>query len=230
VKTSTPHPLVWDETEKSQVVKPEDGEARFVFRVTNTSREPVEILAIEPSCGCTVAELPRTPWILAAGAGGAFTAVVDYRGKHGQFAKTLDIDTTAGPQRLAVIVDIRDTDEARRARNQQAAVADRQAVFRGECVNCHVVPTVGKMGGELFQTACGICHSAVRRASMVPDLQVAQVVRDAGYWEHWISEGREGSLMPAFAAKHGGALSAEQIASVVEYALAELPRAPRAAD
>ena len=62
---------------------------------------------------------------------------------------------------------------------------------------------------------------------MVPDLLVARETRDATYWTKWISEGREGSLMPAFAATHGGPLSDAQIASLVEFALRQLPTAPR---
>ena len=221
-----PHPLVWDAMEKTLTVKPDGESAKFEFKVVNKSGEPVEVLRIEPSCGCTVAEMPSKPWILAPGAEGAFSADVDYRGKLGQFSKAIYIHSTAGSQVLHVTIQIPDTEENRRARNQQLALADRQGVFRGECVNCHVVPTVGKTGEALFQTACAICHDANPRASMVPDLRVAREPRDAAYWEKWISEGKEQTLMPAFAAKRGGPLSPEQIASLVEYALARLPTRP----
>lgn len=222
-----PHPLVWDAMEKSLAVKPEDGEAKFEFRVTNKSNQPVEIVQIQPSCGCTVAEMPSTPWILAPGAEGAFTAVVDYRGKYGKFSKALMVHSNGGSQKLTVEVDIQDTEEGRRARNQQLAAVDRQGVFRGDCASCHVLPTIGKSGADLFVTACGICHLASHRASMVPDLAVAREPRDAAYWEKWITEGKEQTLMPGFGAKRGGPLTAEQIASLVEYALATFPTGPR---
>ena len=222
-----PHPLVWDAVEKTMAVKPEQGEAKFTFNVTNKSSEPVEILQIQPSCGCTVAEMPSTPWLIAPGTEGAFTAVVDFRGKHGKFTKTINVHSNGGTQRLTVVVDIEETEEGRRARNQLLASADRQGVFRGDCASCHVVPTVGKMGGELFQAACAICHAASPRASMVPDLAIAREPRDAAYWEKWISEGKERTLMPGFGAKRGGPLTDEQIASLVEYAMANLPTEPR---
>jgi cytochrome c553 len=225
--TPKSHPLVWDATEKTLTVKPDGESAQFQFNVVNKSGEPVEVLRIEPSCGCTVAELPSQPWILAPGAEGAFTAAVDYRGKLGQFSKAIHIHSTAGSQVLHVTIKIPDTEENRRARNQQLSVADRQGVFRGECASCHVVPTVGKTGEALFQTACGICHDANPRASMVPDLRIAREPRDAAYWEKWISEGKEQTLMPGFSAKRGGPLTAEQMASLVEYALARLPTRPQ---
>lgn len=208
-------------------VKPDGESAKFQFKVVNKSSEPVEVLRIEPSCGCTVVEMPSTPWILAPGAEGAFTADVDYRGKLGQFSKSIYIHSIAGSQVLHVTIQIPDTEENRRTRNQQLALADRQGVFHGECANCHVVPTVGKTGESLFQTACGICHDANPRASMVPDLRVARDPRDAAYWEKWISEGKEHTLMPAFAAKRGGPLTTDQIASLIEYALARLPTRPQ---
>ena len=222
-----PHPLVWDAMEKTAVVKPEGEEAKFTFHVKNTSQESVEIVQIQPSCGCTVAEMPSTPWILGAGSEGDFTAVVDYRGKHGKFSKALTVHSNAGSQRLTVVVDIQDTEEGRRARNQQLAAVNRQGVFRGDCASCHALPTIGKMGAELFVTACGICHLASPRANMVPDLAVAREPRDAAWWEKWISEGKEQTLMPGFAAKRGGPLTAEQITSLVEYAMKTLPTAPR---
>jgi cytochrome c553 len=220
------HPLVWDAMEKTQEVKPDDNEATFHFNVINKSASPVEILQIEPSCGCTVPVMPRQPWILAPEEHGSFSAVVDYKGKQGKFSKTLGIHSTAGSQILTVVISIPDTEESRRARNQHLALINRQAVFRGDCASCHVQPTEGKHGAELFQAACAICHEANPRASMVPDLKVAREVRDAAYWERWIVDGKERTLMPGFAKKHGGPLSPEQVASLVEYVLTRLPKEP----
>jgi mono/diheme cytochrome c family protein len=89
-----------------------------------------------------------------------------------------------------------------------------------------VEPTVGKMGAELFQTACLICHGAEHRASMVPDLAVAKTSRDAAYWEKWIREGANETLMPAFDRSRGGSLDEEQIKSLVEYLSATMASQP----
>jgi mono/diheme cytochrome c family protein len=221
-----PHPLVWDALEKTVDVPSGQNETKFTFNVTNTSKEPVEVTQVDPSCGCTVAELPATPWILAPGAKGSFTAVVEHRGKFGKLYKSLYVHSTSGSQTLAMLLNIPETEESRRVRNQQFAMVDRQLVFRGECASCHTLPTMGKIGEPLFQAACGICHSAASRASMVPDLKIAREPRDAAYWERWISEGKERSLMPAFAAKHGGPLTTEQIQSLVEYVLHAFPKEP----
>lgn len=222
------HPLEWDAMEKTQDAQPGDEVAEFAFTVRNKGEKPVEILELKPSCGCTVAEMPATPWVLAPGATGTFRARADFAGKQGRFSKSIYVVSTAGTQMLNVHVNIPDTEEARRARNQRLATADRQAIFRGECATCHVAPTQGKKGGELFAAACGICHTAAHRASMVPDLAVARETRDAAYWEKWISEGKERTLMPAFAQEHGGPLNGEQIRSLVEFLVQAYPRQPHA--
>ena len=224
-----PHPLVWDAMEKTLDARPKDGGiAEFEFTATNRSDKPVEIVELRPSCGCTTTEMPARPWILAPGARGSFKAQADFRGKSGKFTKTVYVMSDPGSQMLILNVNIIETEEERRQRNQQMALADRQAVFRGECAACHVEPTVGKTGEGLFQTACGICHLAPHRASMVPDLMVASAPRDEAYWRQWIAQGREGSLMPAFANRHGGPLTDPQIDSLIEYALKTLPTQPRA--
>jgi mono/diheme cytochrome c family protein len=102
-------------------------------------------------------------------------------------------------------------------------LADRQAVFKNDCAQCHVTPTVAKMGKELYQAGCAICHDAEHRATMVPDLHVPKVPTSPAYWTQWVTEGKAGSLMPAFAQEHGGPLNKEQIASLVNYLSTDFP-------
>jgi mono/diheme cytochrome c family protein len=154
------------------------------------------------------------------------SVVVDLRGRRGTLTKTVYVDTSSGEEILRVHVHIPPSPELRREMNLTLAQGDRQAVLRGDCASCHVAPTVGKKGAELFQTACVICHAAQHRASMVPDLMVAKVKRDATYWEKWIREGADGTLMPAFAKTHGGPLDDEQVASLIAYLVEHLPTAP----
>ena len=92
-----------------------------------------------------------------------------------------------------------------------------RSVFRNDCATCHVAPAVGKKGRELFEAACAICHAEEHRASFVPNLQALNKPTHPEYWSTWISFGREGSLMPAFAAAKGGPLDGSQIQSLVEY-------------
>jgi mono/diheme cytochrome c family protein len=110
--------------------------------------------------------------------------------------------------------------EAERARNMQSALGDRQAVLKGECAKCHVEPAVGKKGKDLFVAACGICHNAERRAAMVVDLQADPTKYKSmppEFWNMFITMGKPGTLMPAFAKENGGFLTQDQITSLVDY-------------
>lgn len=221
------HPLSWDAMEKTIAANKGDSAAEFEFTATNRSANPVEILELRPSCGCTTAGMPRTPWILAPDETESLRAKVDFQGKHGKLTKTMFVNTSAGTQVLTLHVHIPEPDATARERNQQLAAANRQMVFRGACAQCHVDPIGAKTGEELFHAACAICHLAAHRAAMVPDLLAANTPRDAAYWKKWIEEGREGSLMPAFAQKHGGPLTDAQIESLVTFALERLTTPPR---
>ena len=221
------NPLVWDAVEKTIEAKPGEGAAEFTFRVTNEGARAVTIQDTQTSCGCTVAELPSKPWTLAPGAGGVMRVTVDFTGKEGWVPKSVTVVSSEGAQTLYVTVHIPPPDEAQRERNRQLAQANRQSVFRNDCAACHAAPIGTKVGGELYKVACLICHESPRRASMVPDLSVAKERRDAAYWTKWIAEGREGTLMPAFAQERDGPLTRRQIESLVDYALKQLPTEPR---
>lgn len=218
--------LEWDAAEKTYAAKSDDTEALFTFTVTNRTAEPVEIRSTATSCHCTVATAPRKPWILAPGASDTLSVRVDLLSRRGGLTKTIYVDTSIGEEVLLVHVNIPPNRAVMREMNVMAARENRQAVLKGDCASCHVAPTLGKMGAELFTTACQICHGSPVRASMVPDLAVANVRRDAAYWDKWIRLGGEGTMMPAFSKAHDGSLDDEQIKSLVEYLATTLPSEP----
>ncbi len=216
-----PEPLAWDAMRKEIDVTSGATEATVVYSVTNISSAEVIIKAVRPSCGCTVAKLPKSPWVLAPNESGKLEATIDLRGKRGTLNKYLSVDTSAGMKMLTfavIIPELPTTNVAdMRTRNLMTSMADRQAVFKGDCVRCHVQPTAGKRGEPLFRTACAICHESLHRATMVPDLAAVEKTKDRDYWRSWITRGKPGTLMPAFAYSEGGVLSQEQIESLVAY-------------
>jgi mono/diheme cytochrome c family protein len=220
-------PLVFDAVQKNYSAKVGETNAHLSFSVTNVSNADVTINAVRTSCGCTVAKLPSLPWKLTPGTNGEVQVTVDLRGKRGSITKTVTVDSTAGVKLLTVNINIPEAPAPAtttiagnmndRTRNQMSALADRQAVFKGECASCHADKTVGKKGPELFVAACGICHEAEHRASMVPDLNALTTAASREYWFAWITRGKIGTLMPGFAKGEGGPLSREQVDSLVDY-------------
>ena len=140
---------------------------------------------------------------------------VDIRSRYEPFTQTITIETSAGTDQL--FLDIKTAELTQREKDQRAAFADRQAVFKNNCAACHLQPALGKPVTEQFHVLCGTCHNSAQRGEMVPDLQVVQKRRDRAYWEEWVRKGKPGTFMPAFAKRFGGPLTDEQIASLISY-------------
>lgn len=215
--------LVLDATTKELVATPGAESCTFTFSVTNASAAEIVITQVRTSCGCSVAKLPSQPWRIAPGARGSFDINVDLQGKTGVLVKTATIDTARGFRNLSFKVTIPSIamDPSARERNQALALANRQAVFKGDCAKCHAEPARGLTGAALYLAACAVCHSEEHRASMVPDLHALKPTPPREFWEQMITQGRPGTLMPAFADAQGGPLTASQIQSLVDYLTTE---------
>jgi len=224
--------IAWDAVSKEYTAKVGEVAANFSFGLTNMAKTNVVINYVRPSCGCTVAKLPPTPWTLRPAESGIIELTVDLRGKFGTLSKYVNVDTSAGQKVLNLkitvpagsIVAATNVPGMDRSKNIQMAMVDRQAVFRGDCAHCHVTPTIGKTGEALYVSACGICHDAPHRATMVPDLRALKNVTGKDFWVHSIGNGKPGSLMPAFAMAQGGPLSNEQILSLAQYLDEHFPK------
>lgn len=220
--------LAWDSAMQETSVTYGTVQAFLQFNLINISTEPVTITAVRTSCGCTVPKLPPLPWKIEPGSGGPIDITMNLAGKTGNVIKSVTVTTDHGYKSLAVRANIEAAPggmmgEADRQRNLALAMRNRQAVFQGSCASCHATPALNKMGAELYTTACGICHEAEHRGSMVPDLNNLQKETNADYWRTWITSSAEGKLMPAFAIEHGGILNQAQIESLVEHMLNRTP-------
>jgi mono/diheme cytochrome c family protein len=195
-----------------------------ITTVTNSiTPVPVTILNVHPSCGCTTAELPPTPWMLPPGTNSTMKVSVNLAGKSGMIFKSVNVTTDKGKVDLMLRINILPAppappmSEEERARGVAAAKVDRQAVFKGDCVSCHAKNVEGKYDQALFAQVCAICHEANPRATMVPDLHNLKNPTSEEFWRTWVTSGKAGSLMPAFATSQGGPLSDMQIASLARY-------------
>lgn len=235
--------LAWDAFEKSRRVNEGEGPVLFQFQMKNVSREPVVLEKITASCGCTTVDSRLMPYTIAPGSTENITISMSLAGKFGTVTKSLLVHGSHATWTLLVTSEIvSSADEILvpgvpngagmsagvRGRNIGLAKANRQAVFKGDCAACHSRPAERQLGYGVYLGACAICHDAKHRASMVPDLRAAGMPHDAAYWREHITDGIDGTLMPAFAKEKGGILSAEQIDSLVKF-LVETPLQPLAA-
>ena len=228
--------FMWDSLGKRYQSKPDELDIAFEFHFQNHTTKEIRITQAFSSCGCTVATLPKKPWIIKPGEKGSIPITMDVRGKVGIIEKDSTIVTSSGTVVLTTKVAIgadtsttggasrRERSAEERAANLKLAAQNRQAVFQNNCVECHVKPTVGKRGRQLYATACGICHDAKNRAPFVTELRAIAKGKDRAYWDQWIRDSKPGTLMPAFGKKHGGPLDESQIKSLVVYLTRIFPR------
>lgn len=214
--------MTWDSELKSIDVHEGDKTGNLFFSFTNVSANDVVISNVHPGCGCTTAHLPSMPWTVAPGTNGTIPVSINLAGKTGTIFKNLTVTTDKGIKMLNFRVNILPVPlptmtEADRTNNIKIAQADRQAVFSGDCVSCHVKLGEGKFGKLLYDADCAICHEGEHRATMVPDLHALKVPTNPEFWKTWISHGKPSTLMPAFAKSEGGPLSDMQVASLAVY-------------
>lgn len=101
-----PNALKWSAESIDYNAKPGEESAPFTFVVTNVSSVEISINSLRTSCGCTVAQLPTTPYKLAPGANVAINVAMDLRGKQGQITKTVNVDSSVGDKILLVRVNV----------------------------------------------------------------------------------------------------------------------------
>jgi mono/diheme cytochrome c family protein len=220
--------LVWDDLMKTADAAADQPQAHFTFNFTNASSGSVAIISVRPSCGCTTAQLPPLPWVVASGTNGQIGITVNLAGKSGTLIKTINVSTDKGSKTLMVRINmlppvIPTMTDADRARGMELAKVDRQAVFKNDCAICHAKPGAGKYGKPLYDAVCGVCHESEHRATMVPDLHALKTPTNVEFWRTWIAHGKPGSLMPAFSAVDGGPLNDVQIASLAAYLDSAIP-------
>jgi cytochrome c553 len=224
--------LAWDAEKKEVTVTNGQDFARFTFSFTNVTVGNITVLNVHPGCGCTTAELPPIPWTIPSGATGQIHLSVNLAGKTampGMLAKYVNVSTDKGSKMLYLVIRVlpappmSEMTEAQRDAGIAAAKVDRQAIFKNDCASCHVNKVEGKYGQQLFDAVCAVCHEAKDRATMVPDLHNLKVPTNEEFWRTWITYGKPGSLMPAFATSQGGPLTDMQIASLAAFLNATIP-------
>lgn len=222
--------LKWDKETKESLVTNGIVDVHFKFWLTNVSSSDVIINSVSTSCGCTAAKLPEQPWRLIPGTNGEIGVTMNVANKSGIVQKSVTINTDKGSKMLFVKANILPPTAEQmaaneRENNQKIALADRQAVFRGDCARCHA-DSINKSGKELYTSVCGVCHEADHRATMVPNLHALTQPTNAEYWRNWITKGKQGTLMPAFAQAEGGILSDAQVESLVKYLMETISSKP----
>lgn len=214
--------LAWNSLKQETNIVADAGAAQFMINFTNVSSDCVVIRNVEPTCGCTTAQLPSLPWVIQAGSSGQFSLTVNLLGKARKQVKTVYVTTDHGFKKIILEINIlppalSTQSKADRDRSLKIAQTDRQAVFHSDCAVCHVKPGEGKEGRALYFAICATCHEGSGHIVTMPDLFAIQTPTNVVFWIDWIAHGKSGTLMPAFSTDDGGPLSEMQIARLASY-------------
>jgi mono/diheme cytochrome c family protein len=223
--------LAFDADTKEYDASPGEKVAPFTFNLTNVWTNEVIIDNVHASCGCTTATLPANPWHIPPKGGGPIHVQVNLAGKMGLITKTVTFYYKMLPDSATVRIRVINLKvnippppaasgtmtEAERNAAMIKAVADAQAIFRGDCARCHADKGRQALGQDLYAADCGICHESSHRARFVPDLHALKQATDFDYWKAFITWGKPHTMMPAFAAAQGGPLTEAQIISLATY-------------
>ena len=135
--------------EKSSVLTGE--EIRGTVYLKNSGDEPLKILGVSSTCGCTTLRLKKRTILPEKKVELRF--IVDTRGKLGFIEKDITIHTNTADSPHIEKVHFH-------ALPSGMDGADTQAIFELPCASCHLDTGIGKSEKELFEAVCAMCHPA----------------------------------------------------------------------
>ncbi|MDX8408156.1 MAG: c-type cytochrome [Mariprofundaceae bacterium] len=199
--------LVFEPSELDMGTVKEGEKAVAHILIRNSGSKMENIVSMQTSCGCSVAE-PEQRLLMP----GAFTRA------------TISIDTFAKQDEVKKWVELTDG-QGRRSRAvlhlkvlpSPHMKADTRSIFDGKCATCHFDPAKGKESGPaIYQAVCSMCHGNNAAGAYAPSLHGHQDVTILG---GLIAHGSGTRHMPGFALREGGPLDDKQIRALAEWLL-----------
>ncbi|MDQ6982108.1 MAG: DUF1573 domain-containing protein [Mariprofundus sp.] len=186
------------------VVK-EGDEAIGFLRVRNSGDSMANIVSVETSCGCTVAEPEQR--LLMPGGFTRIKVVVDTFAKQGAAKKWILLTDDAGHHSKAELIF--------HVQSNPHLDGSSRSIFQGKCAACHYKPAKGKVtGSDIYHAVCAMCHGSDRQGATGPSLKHHN---DAGMLSAVIANGVGSQHMPGFAVDKGGPLTVAQVSALSQW-------------
>jgi len=185
----------------------EGEEARATLFIRNNSTEPVTIVDVQTSCGCTVAELESS--VILPGGFTTLDVRTDTAVKQGDVKKWVQVTDSLGHTAKSILT-LRVTENPHLDRTGRG-------LFDGKCRSCHYDPVQGVVSGKgIYSAACVMCHGVDGKGAYAPALTA---IDDEMVLRQLIANGTGSPQMPGFAKTHGGPLTESQIQSLSRWLL-----------
>ncbi len=100
-----------------------------------------------------------------------------------------------------------------------------QSIFEGVCVDCHVTKGIGKIGKELYDADCAICHGDAKDHKPHGPIDKNTAVKYTD--DELVNYIKNGSptnptMMPGFHKDAGGPLTTDEIMTILAYIRSDL--------
>ena len=223
----------------------EGVEVPHTIPVRNIGGEPLKIINVHTSCGCTMVNMKAN--VIEPGKTAALEVLMDTSMKQGVVRKAVEI-TSNDPKNPKITVylsanvlprpgvalgktsgatnmgmsSLLGGDNPSMTNNPHANVMDdtqRAKIFTGNCAVCHVQKGRGKLGEELFKADCAMCHGMNGEGGVGPRL-ISGMWDNPAYYQAMREVVRNGSKthvsMPGFSQSAGGPLTDAEIESILQ--------------
>jgi len=190
-----------------------EGEtAVATFLVRNNHSEPIELVDIQTSCGCTAAQ--PDSFVIMPNSFTQLRVTVDTTAKQSNIKKSITVKDSLGNEATALLAfNVVENPHLRLNR-------EIKGIFDGKCASCHFEPLLKQQSAaKLYAVGCAMCHGVNAEGEYAPKLR--------GYaslsaLKMIISNGVGKPQMPGFLQKNGGPLTSEQITELSKW-LVSLP-------
>ncbi len=188
---------------------PEGEQAVATFIVRNNNAQPIELMDIQASCGCTTA-MPDS-FVIAPGGFTTLRVTVDTTAKQNDIKKQVYVTDSMGHQAMATL-------EFSVVDNPHQKLGQVKGIFDGTCASCHFKPLVGVQAPDkLFAVGCAMCHGEQGKGAYAPKLRHYPSLAAL---KHIIAQGVGRPQMPGFAQSQGGPLTMQQIDDLARWLVA----------
>ncbi len=197
---------------------------QYEFDFVNEGDETLEIDNVQTSCGCTAATVGEKDEYLP-GEKGKIRITFNSNGKVGVIEKTVLVESNDKVNDhiiLSIMFDIKlPTDEQK----MHMTVMSGQSIFSSPCSDCHVTKGIGKIGKELYDADCGICHGDSKDHKPHGPIDKNTAVKYTD--DELVNYIKNGSpdkpgMMPGFHKDNGGPLTTEEIMTLLSYIRSDL--------
>ncbi len=195
----------------------EEGiEVRHVFKIENLGKKTLKITTAFSTCGCTVPVIKKKR--IEPGEYGELEVIVDTSMKQGEVIKPIEVRTNDPLNPVSTIYI-----KAKVIGPHENLGKDKTAkIFTGKCARCHVDEGKGKLGEDLYNADCAMCHGY--RAKGIPAVAPTLIPfpwenkEFAGAMKQIISRGSKShKSMPGYLKEAGGPLDEKEIDSIIDF-------------